>query len=131
MSEQVVKNYVRSGFQALEVARELCVKRMAECRGCPNALESLSWTCKIREIPEVADKLIERKVQAARRPTGRGKVTPAIAWDILDMLAAGMTLKDIAAQVGVSAPTVADVRDGIRQREVHREWHAKHGKAAG
>ncbi len=131
MSEQRERNYVRSGPRALEMAREHCVERLGDCRGCLHALESLNWTCKIRQIPEVKQAIASRQAKPVSRRTPYAKLTAADAWAILDLLATGMQLKDIGTAMGVSATTVGDIRDGIRWRDVHRDWHAKHDKAAG
>lgn len=114
---------------ACRAARQLCIERLGKCQDCPHAVPSLGNTCKISGMAEVRQAIARQQAKPVSRRSARAKLTPADVWVILDLLDTGMQLKEIGAAMGVSATTVGDIRDGIRWREVHREWHAKRRKA--
>lgn len=115
---------------ACRAARQDCIDRKGVCgRDCPHALESRQWTCKIRGMAEVRQAIARQQAKPVSRRSARAKLTAADVWAILDLLDTGMQLKEIGAAMGVSATTVGDIRDGIRWREVHREWHAQRKQA--
>ena len=123
---------------ACQAARDLCIERKGVCgRDCPQALESMRWTCKIREIPEVAASLgrIATAIQQVKeyRPEmiTAAKLTREKVWAILDELATGRTGRDIARQFGVHETSVTKIKKGAIWLDVFAAWREQNGKQAG
>ena len=81
------------------------------------------------EAREARKKPNEELAAAMQAETGRGKITPAVAWVMLDLLDRGVLAVDIARQVGVHPSIVRDVKLGIRHPDVLREWQARRKQA--